>query len=926
MELSAGTRLGPYEIQRRIGAGGMGIVYGALDTRLGRSVAIKVLPAALVSDDERLHRFEKEARTTGALNHPNLVTLHDVGHHDGAPYLVTELLTGTSLRIRLEDGRLSTRESLRIAAEVARGLAAAHGAGVVHRDIKPDNLFLTEDGKVKILDFGIAKLRRDQADVGYAETIGGDASGQSSGPRAPLPGQVTATGTGVVIGTPGYMSPEQLTGGEVDMRTDLFALGVVIFEMLTGRRPFAASTHVEESYAIVKLAPADLPANIPGAVARVVMRCIEKRADARFQAAADLAFALDAISERRSIGALATPVPAALASAPCVATQAGDAPPTEIGGPATADQPPASTTTLAAPGINWPRLIIALAALLAVVFIGVAATLVIRDRPRAVRGAPGSHDSAGRAGASGANWPASIGGGARYRRVSYHTQREWYARFTPDGKILHSMEQPDGWRVAELEPGVTALRMIDVQGRLVDISPRGELAVLLADDTLATVIPGEGPREVARRVTAASYSPDGTKLAIVRRDGNDGSVIEYPVGTLILRHPRFAYSNVRVSRDGRYVAAVEHDTPPDSRGRLLILDDKAHRVAESRIYPGIEGGAWSPDGSEVWFSEGTALHAFAPGKPDRTLFQSFLQINLRDVAPDGRLLVAPLDARYGAYVGPLTGPKQQLGWFDAAVIESVSYDGSAVAFLLGTGIGHNADGYTSYVRKGQSPPVPIGNAFGLGLLPDASAVILLTAKPALRYVPLTAAPSHDIKLGPITELDRRDSFAITRDGKRAILRGAEANKPMRLYAFDLTGAAPPTPFGPELAADVVRPRSHPLSHDGRYLALATTTGLRIVPVSGDARPFDIPLSGEPTPLAFTPDGKSLLVQLGNTGTIVRVELTPPMRHSTVVKLEVITPTRWIQVVTSGDVSTIAYSFPRETADLYVIEPDAAANP
>ena len=927
MELSAGTRLGPYEIQRRIGAGGMGVVYGALDSRLGRSVAIKVLPAALIDDDDRLRRFEKEARMIGALNHPNLVTLHDVGHHEGAPYLVTELLTGTSLRTRLDSGRLSTRESLRIATEIARGLAAAHGAGVGHRDIKPDNLFLTEDSRVKVLDFGVAKLRRDQADLGNAATIGGNVSAQGPGPQPPLPGEVTATGTGVVIGTPGYMSPEQLAGGEVDARTDLFALGVVMFEMLTGRRPFAAPTHVEESYAIMKLAPAELPASIPAAVARVVMRCLEKRPDARFQAAADLAFALDAISERSSTPSLATPVPGALGNAATDLAQRGTTPgaaPTAIGGPATAEQKPAPTTEIS-PRTNGPRMILALAALAAVVFIGVIAIVMVGTQT-------GSRGTSGRAGGSmspasstgpGAAWPASIGGGARYRRVSYHTQSEWYARFTRDRKVLHSMQQPDGWRVTVLEPGVAAVTQLDVKGRLLDVSPTGELAVMLDDDTLVTVIPGAGPREVARTVDAASYSPDGSKLAVARRDGNAGGVVEYPVGTAIVRHPHFAYSNVRVSRDGKYIAVVEHDTPPDSRGRLLILDDKGTRVAESQIYPGIEGVAWSPDGGEVWFSEWTDLHAFAAGKPDRVLFQSFLPINLRDVAPDGSLLVAPLDARFGAFVGPLTGPKEQLGWYDAAVIESLSYDGSTLAFLLGNGIGQNADGYTSYVRKGRAAPVPIGNAFGLGLLPDASAIILLTAKPALRYVPLTAGPSRDINLGQVAELDRRDKFVITPDGKRAIVRAAEAHKPMRLYVFDLVGSSPPVPFGPDLPADIVRPRNHPLSPDGRYLALATQSGVRLVP-TGDAKPFDIPVPGEPTPLRFAPDGRSLLIQQAQTGTIQRVELKPPMRHTTAVKLDGISPTRWVEATVSGDTSMIAYSFPRETADLYVIEPPTAA--
>src|SRR5882672_5100117 len=258
----------------------MGVVYRALDGRLGRQVAIKVLPSSLRDDDGRLKRFEQEARTIGGLNHPNLVILHDVGNHDGAPYLVTELLDGKSLRARIAEAAIPLRDVVRIATELAHGLAAAHGAGVIHRDIKPDNVFVTDGGRVKILDFGIAKLRRDTpGDVANAATLA----------TAP-------TGTGVVVGTPGYMAPEQLAGRAVDARTDIFALGVVMFEMLARRRPFAAETGVEESYAILKDQPATIPAGVPGALARIVMRCLEKRPDARFQSAADLAFALDDVT------------------------------------------------------------------------------------------------------------------------------------------------------------------------------------------------------------------------------------------------------------------------------------------------------------------------------------------------------------------------------------------------------------------------------------------------------------------------------------------------------------------------------------------------------------------------------------------------------------------------------------------------------
>jgi serine/threonine protein kinase/Tol biopolymer transport system component len=279
MTLNPGARLGPYEIVAAIGAGGMGEVYRALDTKLGRPVALKVLPARFAADADRLRRFEQEARTTGLLNHPNILTVHDVGHADGHPYLVSELLEGESLRERLQHGPLSADRVVGLAAQAARGLAAAHAKGVVHRDLKPENLFITRDGRVKILDFGIAKLVQPD--------------GQGPDQITTAPGTVA----GAVIGTVGYMSPEQVAGRAIDSRSDLFSFGVVLYEMLTGRRPFVGNSPIETMTAVLHADPAPLASSdraIPPALARIVTRCLEKAPDERFQSAHDLAFALDA--------------------------------------------------------------------------------------------------------------------------------------------------------------------------------------------------------------------------------------------------------------------------------------------------------------------------------------------------------------------------------------------------------------------------------------------------------------------------------------------------------------------------------------------------------------------------------------------------------------------------------------------------------
>ena len=283
MNISAGAQLGRYEIRSLIGAGGMGQVYRARDTKLGRDVAIKVLPAAFSAETERLHRFEQEAQAAGSLNHPNILAIYDVGTHDDSPYLVSELLEGETLRDRLNGAALSPRKATDYALQITQGLATAHEKGIVHRDLKPENIFITNEGRVKILDFGLAKLI-EPAHAGEAQTE--------------VPTQRAHTEAGVVIGTAGYMSPEQVRGLPADHRSDIFSFGAVFHEMLSGRRAFHGDSVVETLSAILKEDPPDFleNQNIPPGLKRVVEHCLEKNAAKRFQTARDLGFALDALS------------------------------------------------------------------------------------------------------------------------------------------------------------------------------------------------------------------------------------------------------------------------------------------------------------------------------------------------------------------------------------------------------------------------------------------------------------------------------------------------------------------------------------------------------------------------------------------------------------------------------------------------------
>ncbi len=275
----AGSRLGPYEIVGLLGAGGMGEVFRASDGRLGREVAIKVLPAEVADDPVRLHRFRQEALATAAINQPNILAIYDVGTHDGRPYLVSELLDGQTLRERLASGRLPARKALDYARQIAQGLRAAHAKGITHRDVKPENVFLTTDGRVKILDFGLARVAPAAGAQALAAT--------------------TATAAGTILGTMGYMPPEQLRGQPTDARSDLFSLGVVLYEMLVGRRPFDGESSVDTVSAILTADPPRLGtqvADVPAALEAIVERCLQKSPEERFQSAADLEFALAGIA------------------------------------------------------------------------------------------------------------------------------------------------------------------------------------------------------------------------------------------------------------------------------------------------------------------------------------------------------------------------------------------------------------------------------------------------------------------------------------------------------------------------------------------------------------------------------------------------------------------------------------------------------
>jgi len=517
VRLVTGSRLGPYEVVALIGRGGMGEVFRARDTRLGRDVALKVLPEAAHGDAERFQRFEREARAAGALNHPNVVVLYDVGSQDGAPYLVSELLEGETLRERLLRGPLSPQRAVEIAVQVARGLGAAHEKGIVHRDLKPENIFLTADGHAKILDFGLAKLLSPESPANGGE-----------------PGLAAQTGSDVVVGTVGYMAPEQVRGEVIDGRADVFATGACLYEMLAGQRAFRAGSAAETMAAIVREEPPDLSSvrrGVAPQLDRIVRRCLEKQKAARFQSARDLAFALESlsgISLSAGPGLLAGLVPWRFAA-------------------------------------SLQRAMVPMATLVAGALLGALLMARLGERPapapavlRALThsGADSSPAASpdgqlvafsSRRGGRPRIWLKQIRGEGETALTNGPADSE--PRFFPDGQsiLFTRTDEKDGpsiWRVPVV--GGDERRLFS-RAEAGDVSPDGTevgfLRLLRSDDRssalLVAPLAGGNERELARFTTIVSnprFSPDGTLIAL----SEAGSAQSGVPGSVVL-----------VSRDGR---------------------------------------------------------------------------------------------------------------------------------------------------------------------------------------------------------------------------------------------------------------------------------------------------------------------------------------------------------------------------------------
>jgi Tol biopolymer transport system component len=857
MTLVPGTRLGPYEILAPLGAGGMGEVYRAKDPRLGREVAIKVLPVSFSQDADRLRRFEQEARAAGLLNHPNVTIVYDIGSVDESPYVVSELLEGETLRAELAGGRFSSRKAVEYALQVAYGLAAAHEKGIIHRDLKPENLFVTKDGRVKILDFGLAKLTH--ADEG-------------SGPQTNLPTATLGTEPGVVMGTLGYISPEQIKGKPADARSDIFALGAILYEMLSGKRAFQADSAGETMAAILREDPPDLSAtnkSISPGLERIVRHCIEKNPERRFQSSRDLAFDLEALS---GTSATSPGVIAAVAGRP-------------------------------APRVG--RLWLVSLAVAALVASAVLSHLLWRPAK-----------------------PAT----PTYSRLTFRRGNIGTARFAPDGR---SVVYGASWEGQPIEiyttrpegPESTPIGMKNAD--LFSVSPTGELAISLRErflagpsgvGTLATVpIGGGAPRPIAEFVGRADWTPDGKQLAVVRfLEGRNR--LELPLGKILYGSERWL-DVLRISPDGNWVALLERARS----GRSLLIVDRAGKsrtLAGPRIRG--QGIAWSRSGDEIWFDDRGERGQFVLNAVDfsgrvRTLASAPVGLILHDISGDGRVLVE----RYGSQPGilglaPGETRERDLSWFDGSSPAGLSNDGRIL--LINESGDAAGRGGTYYLRKTDgSPAVRLGEGTALDLSADGKWALAHAADSPESMVLQPTGTGTPISIGRAGFEGARRGW-IFPDGKRLLIAANEPGRKRRFYVQDI-------PSGKPRAISTEGPDStgHPISPDGRWVVgfRDWAEDLFLFPTEGGEQ-RTIPDTKALDPICWSPDGKFLIAT--ETGTIparvVRIDIATGSREH----WKDLAPPELGGVIGVGPVwmtpdgRSYVYGYARAaTSDLYLVE-------
>jgi len=793
--LASGSRLGPYEILSFLGAGGMGEVYRARDTRLARDVALKILIDSTGENSERFRRFQSEARAAAALSHPNIVAVYDVGQESGTSYIVSELVLGGTLKSVLDRGPLPTRRLLDLGISVAEALAAAHASGIVHRDLKPENILLSSDGTPKIADFGLAKY--------FASTARAEGF---QGTTLSVPNEQTQDGG--IVGTVGYMSPEQARGDAVDYRSDQFSFGSVLYDMATGHRAFLGRSAAETMAAIINDEPEPIEKTnprVPAPLRWAVERCLAKEPSHRYASTEDLARELKVVRAHL----------------------------TEMSGTS------AAAVEAAAPSRFrlWGLLVMAavLAGFVGIFFVGKRA----------------------------GDWPLPD-----FQRLTFQRGTVRSARFAPDGRTIVYGAAWDGapnHLFSTRTDGRDSTRLELPEADVLSVSSQGEIAMLLSRTigppygaagvgtqfsvlagTLARVpLTGGAPREMIEGVSGADWSADGKTLAIIRQVEGKAR-LEFPIGKTLFETTDQIRS-LRLSPGGDRIAFLV--ARADTDVSVETVDRTGKHSVLSRGWKRSYGLAWSADGSEIWFSANergwkTPLYAVTLAGRQRLVMRLPTWINLQDVSRDGRALVSLLTMHSTIRaLAPGVSRERDLSWHDGSFVKGLTPDGKTMLFDEG------GEGYfhTIYVRPMDgSPAKRIGEGRSLAISPDGHWV---AANAAGRRSQLVLLPTG---AGEPKVLDSEghgfEEAAFFPDGKQLLAVG-DRSCLIDLQTGKLRVVAPSG-----TSCLVVSP-------DGREMACTGPKGEGVIyPVEGGAsRPIPGFEAGREGPLAWSSDGRSLYV-------------------------------------------------------------------
>jgi Tol biopolymer transport system component/predicted Ser/Thr protein kinase len=851
MSSAVGARLGPYEVLARLGAGGMGEVWRARDTRLQRDVAIKVLPSELSADAGRLKRFEKEARSASALNHPNIVTIYDIGSQDSVSYIAMELIEGKTLRELLFSRPLPVKRALLIATQVAEGLARAHEAGIVHRDLKPENVMVTKDGRVKILDFGLAKLTYTGAE-------------SSEGTNIPTE---TGTGAGVVLGTVGYMSPEQASGQPVDFRSDQFSFGSILYELLTGRRAFQKKSGAQTLAAIIEQEPEPIAAlnpQTPVPVRWIVERCLAKDPEERYGTTRDLARELATVRDHISEASL-----------------------------------PAEAVAVA-PSRRRARFQL-LAVLLALAAVGIL--LLGRSLKTTAPPVP------------------------RIQQVTFRRVNIWNARFAPDGQtIVYTAFLQGKPELFSTRLGSRESRSLGISpAHILAISSSGDMAFSLGPGTGASTLAvaplaGGAPREILENARGADWAPDGKSLAVAHVvEGN--TRFEFPIGKVLYQtSDTHGIARPRVSPKGDLVAIQDG-------GSLIVLSLSGKKTVLAKDAFEYD---WSPAGDELWFSrikEGaTRIYAVTLAGRERPLASLPGDFTLYDVSRNGRILLERGAERWDV-LGRFPGSERErnLTWLDATIPCALSADGTTLLFSEKEPGWKDAE---VYVRKTDgSPAVRLGNGFCKALSPDGKWAIALPTAPSPRLVLLPTGatesagqpiPLPNDGLGPFLIAESQANWLP--DGKRIVFTGRAPGQRPRMYLQDVP-AGKPRPISEEGVRLIGK--TNAVSPDGRFVLTASAGSFFVYPLNGgEPRPIR-GLTEDDFPVGWAADGQSIYV-LRVDEALVRISLLDLATGRRRPWKEIEPPDSeavnylW-SVLLTPDGQSYVHSYSRWLADLYVID-------